>query len=246
MAKSSGLSQNFYLAGYDLSGDVGAINNCSSPRTVLDVTAINKAAIERLMRLSDAQLEFAAWFNDASGQEHLALRGLPTADVVVVWAMGTTLGDSAVGLVAKQVNYDGSRGQDGSLALTVSCLADGIALEWGDMLTAGIDTHTGATDGTSIDDAAGTSDGIVGYIHAPAFNGTDVTVVIQESSDNGAGDAWTTKLSFTQITVVNASERKTATGAVERYVRVSSSGTFTSVDIAVMYRRGNTNDDTPY
>lgn len=246
MAKSAGLSQQFFIGGYDLSGDAGAINSAGSPRGALVVTAINKAAQERVYGLTDGQLEFATWFDDAAGQEHLALRGLPTANRLVLWAFGGSIGSVAAMLVAKQINYDWAAGQDRSLAGRVSCQADGVPLEWGLLLTPGKVTHSGATNGASRDDTAGTSNGLAAQIQCSAFTGTSVTVVIQESSDNGVVDPWATKLSFAAISAANVAERVTATGAVERYLRVSSSGTFTSAAIVVAYRRGTAQDEVAY
>ena len=243
MAKSAGLSQQFFIGGYDLSGDVGAINSAGSPRGVLDVTAINKAGHERLYGLTDGQLEFSTWFDDAALLEHIALRGLPTTDRNVIWAFGGSIGSVAAMLVAKQINYDWTRGQDSSLAGRIACHANGTPLEWGNLLTPGLVTHAGATNGASRDDAASSASGIIGYIQCTAVTGTTVTVIIQESSDNGGADPWATKLSFTAITAAQSAERKTATGTVERYVRVSSSGTFTSASIVVAYRRGTVQDE---
>ena len=242
MAKSSGLSQQFFIGGYDLSGDVGAINSAGSPRGALEVTAINKAGKERVYGLTDGQLEFATWFDDAALLEHIALKGLPTTDRNVLWAFGGSIGSVAAMLIAKQINYDWAAGQDRSLAGKISCQANGTPLEWGNLLTPGKVTHAGATNGASRDDSASSAYGIIGYIQCMAFTGTSVTVIIQESSDNGGVDAWATKLSFTAITALSA-ERKTATGTVERYVRVSSSGTFTSAAIVVAYLRGTAQDE---
>ena len=44
MAKKSGLGNNLFISGYDLSGDVGAIGSIASTRGVQDVTSINKSA----------------------------------------------------------------------------------------------------------------------------------------------------------------------------------------------------------
>ena len=243
MTKSSGLSQQFFVRGYDLSGDVGAINSAGSPRGILEVTAINKAGKERVCGLTDGQLEFATWFDDAALMEHVALKSLPTGSGNVLWALGGSIGSVAALLYAKQINYDWVAGQDRSLAGRIMCQADGTPLEWGNLLTPGKVTHTGATNGASRDDAASSAYGIVGAIHCTAFTGTNITVVIQESSNNGATDPWATKLAFAQIAAAQSAERKTATGTVERYVRVSSSGTFTTADIVVAYRRGTLQDE---
>ena len=243
MTKSSGLSQQFLIGGYDLSGDVGSISNAASPRGILEVTAINKAGKERLYGLADGLLEFATWFDDAALLEHIALKGLPATDRNVLWAFGGSIGSVAAMLIAKQINYDWTEGQDRSLAGKISCQANGTPLEWGNLLTPGKVTHSGATNGASQNDLASSAYGIIGYIQCTAFTGTTVTVIIQESSDNAAGDPWATKLSFTAITGAQSAERKTATGTVEQYVRVSSSGTFTSAAIIVAYRRGTAQDE---
>lgn len=246
MAKTSGLAQQFYLGGYDLSGDVGAIQGAGSPRPTLDVTGINQSARHRVNGLSDGEISFNTWFNDAANQEHDALKGLPTADVHVMYAMGSSIGSVAAGLVAKQVNYDWQRGADGSLQGSVACKgAAGFPLEWCNLLTAGIRTDTGATNGTSRDDSAATTAGIRGYLQVFAFTGTDVTVVIQESSDNGVADPFTAKLTFTQITTGRQGERATAAGTVERYLRVATttSAGFTSAAFTVAYQRGTAQDD---
>jgi hypothetical protein len=69
-----------------------------------------------------------------------------------------------------------------------------------------------------------------------------VTMVIEESSDNGGGDAFAAVVggTFTQVTAAPDSERiVTGTIAVEQYLRVSTttSGGFTSVQFVVSISR---------
>ena len=130
MAKQSGLGDNFYLGGYDLSGDVSALTAIRMPSALLDITAINKSAMERIYGLADGELSFTSWFNDAAAQEHVALKGLPRTDVQALYFRGTTLGNPVAALLAKQVNYDATRGADGSLSFAVQCLGQGQPLEW--------------------------------------------------------------------------------------------------------------------
>jgi hypothetical protein len=247
MAKKSGLGQNFYVGGYDLSGDVGAITNASSTRTTLDVTGIDKSAVERVMGPGDASMEFMSFFNDAAGQQHLALRGLVTTDLPVTWALGTTIGDAAASFVGKLTNYPLARASDGSLTATPTLVAnDGVPMEWGVMLTGGVETDTGAANGSSHDNGAATSNGLVAYLHVFSFTGTAVVVKIQSSSDDGSGDAFADIVTFTSVNAANKFERKELSGAVERYLRVVTTGTFNPATFAVMVRRGTAQDDTAY
>jgi hypothetical protein len=246
MAKKSGLGQQIFVNGYDLSGDVAAINSAGSPRGLLDITGLNASAHERLTGLSDGNLSVSSWFNDATEQEHAAFSGLATTDRIVMWAFGATRGDVAACLVAKQLNYDGARGTDGSLSFTVDTqAASGVPLEWGNTLTTGKETHSSAGSSTSRDDGAATSAGMVAYLEITDIDSGTPTVTIQQSSDNGSSDAFATVLSFTAVAAAAAptAERVTVSGAVERYLRITTTGTFSNLDFCVSTRRGTSQDD---
>jgi len=248
MAKKGGLGQQIFVHGYDLSGDIAAINNASSPRELLEATALNASAHERLLGLSDGNLGVSSWFNDATEQEHAAYKGLPTTDRIVTWAFGATRGDVAACLVGKQINYDGTRGTDGSLSFTIDTQANGVSLDWCDTLTTGKETHGSAGNSTSRDDGAATSAGMVAYLEIADLDSGTATVTIQQSSDNGSGDAFATVLSFTAVAAAAApaAERITVSGAVERYLRITTTGTFSNLDFCVSTRRGTAQDDVAF
>ena len=248
MAKKSGLGQQIFVHGYDLSGDIATIDNAGSPRNLLDITAINASATERLVGLSDGNISVSSWFNDSTEQEHDALSGLVTTDRIVTWAFGATRGDVAACLVAKQLNYDGSRGTDGSLSFSVDTQADGISLDWCNTLTTGKETHSSAGSSTSRDDGAGTTAGMVAYLEIVDCDSGTPTVTIQESSDNGSSDAWVNVLSFSAVGYASAptAERVTSSGTVERYLRITTTGTFSNLDFCVSTRRGTSQDDVAF
>jgi len=248
MAKKSGLGQQIFVHGYDLSGDVAAIDNAGSPRNLLDITAINASATERLVGLSDGNISVSSCFNDSTEQEHAALSGLVTTDRIVTWAFGATRGDVAACLVAKQLNYDASRGTDGSLSFSVDTQADGISLDWCNTLTTGKETHSSAGSSTSRDDGAGTTAGMVAYLEITDCDSGTPTVTIQESSDNGSSDAWTNVMVFSTVGYASAptAERITSSGTVERYLRITTTGTFSNLDFCVSTRRGTSQDDVAF
>lgn len=138
MTKASGLGDNFYIGGYDLSGNVGSLSKISGGPAVLDVTAINKFANERLGGLRSGEIDFSTFFDTAAGAEHVALSALPTTDVILTYCHGAVFGHQAACLVAKQIDYAGTRGADGSLTFDVAAQSDGFGLEWGQQLTAGL------------------------------------------------------------------------------------------------------------
>jgi hypothetical protein len=237
MAKQSGLGDNLYVAGYDLSGDIGALGNVGGGPAPLDFTAINKSAFERKGGIRDGRLQFTSYFNPAAAQAHPRLSSLPTGDAIFSYFRGTAAGGQSANLVAKQANYDGTRGDDGAFTFAVEALANGYGVEWGTSMTAGKRTDTTATNGASVDFGTGsTAFGLQAYLHVFSFTGTSVTVKLQESSDNGGADAWAdvTGGAFTAATGITSQRIATAAGqTIERYLRVVTTGTFTEAVFAV-------------
>lgn len=239
MAKQTGLGAAFWLDGVDLSGDVGSLGRINGGNTPIEVTGIDKSAYERLGGPRDGGVEFMAYMNPSAGAAHPTLAPLTTADRIATYCHRTTLGAPAACLVAKQVNYDANRAEDGSLTWSVTAESNQYGLEWGQLLTAGKRVDTGAANGTGVDFEAGASFGLQAWLHVFAFTGTDVTIKLQESSDN-AGDAYAdvTGGAFTAVTAGPTKQRiQTARDqAVERYLRVvtTTSGGFTSVTFGVV------------
>ena len=246
MAKQSGMGDNLYVGGRDLSGDTGELANIGGGPAALDVTGIDKSAFERIGGMRDGRIEFSAWFNDAATQAHPTLSALPTADVHLAYLRGTTLGNPAACLLAKQINYDPTRGADGSLTFAVTALANGFGLEWGRTLTPGIETDTGAANGTGVDFNASTSFGLQAYLHVFSFTGTDATIKLQESSDDASGDPYAdvTGGGFAQITSAPATERiaTSETQTIEQWLRAVTitTGGFSNMTFAVVAMKNTT------
>ncbi|MDQ7910259.1 hypothetical protein RB614_37775 [Phytohabitans sp. ZYX-F-186] len=150
MSKTHGMGAGLLVGGYDISGDVGAVQRIACPRSVLDVTDITQEAYERRLALKDGGIDFTAYFNPSSGRAHPVLSALPRSDAGVLYRHGSTLGNPAACMVGKQIGYDPNRTQDGALTIGVSTVSNGYGLEWGDLLTAGTRTDTGATSGTGV------------------------------------------------------------------------------------------------
>ncbi|MFE1205642.1 hypothetical protein ACFW5V_28560 [Streptomyces sp. NPDC058762] len=252
MAKTTGLAQGFYLGGYDLSGDTGAGNEIGGGLSgTQDVTGIDKAAYERKGLLRDGRLSWTSFFNPEKASDipgtttdhaHAVLSTIPTTDRHLMWITGRTIGSAAACMVGKQIGYDPSRGADGALTISVSAQANGYGLEWATLATAGVRTDTTATNGASLDLGAGPlSFGLQAYLQVTAFTGTSATIKLQESSDNGTADTWADVVggSFTAVTTGPTAERiQTArTQTVERYLRVATTGTFTSLKFLVAVAR---------
>lgn len=248
MAKRTGLAQGLWVAGVDISGDVGSIDTASGGNSPLDVTGIDKSAFEKLGGKRDGNLEYTAFFNDATGQAHLLLR--PNAFTGILdwncsWIMGSTQGEEAFCLVAREVDYAPTRGEDGSLTIKVAMPSNGYGAEWGRLLTAGKRTDSTATAPATgldlnADGGASTAFGWQAWLHVFAFTGTSVTVTIQDSADNSSF-ANLTGGAFTAATAVGSQRLEGGrTATVRRYVKVNTTGTFSNAVFGVVFTRNQT------
>lgn len=241
MAKQSGLGATFVITGYDLSGDVGSLDKISGGPAALDVTSIKSSANERIGGLRDGDLQFTSWFDVALKAEHPVLSVLPTTDVVAMGWFTPAIGADAFAINGKQLNYDGTRGTDGSFSFKCEVQANAFGLEWGELLTAGLRTDTSATTGTARDDSASSAFGAQAYLEFGVLTGTDVTVKVEHSADNST---WATLLTFAQVTSGQQAQRVTVSNSttVNRYLRATTttSGGFTSATFAVMVSRNLT------
>lgn len=232
--KQTGLGAALFVAGVDLSGDTQSLGRIGGGPAALDMTSIDKSAFERKGGVRDGGMDVVSYFNPDSA--HPVYSALPTSDVIATYCHTTALGAPAAAMVAKQIGYDPTRPQDGSLTCAVALVPNGFGLEWCIQATAGKRTDTAATNGTGVDLAQSTAFGLQAYLHVVAFAGTSVTVKLQESADNGSGDAWADVVggAFTAATGVTSQRIQTARDlTVERWLRVVTTGTFTNAVFAV-------------
>ena len=238
MAKQSGLGDNFYVGGSDLSGDVGAVQTIRSSVNPLDVTGLDKSAHERIFGQYDGEISFNSFFNDAALAEHAELKLLPRTDTLVSYFRGTTLGGESACLTGKQINYDPTRSADGGLIFSVQALSNAYGLEWGKMLTAGKRTDTVATapaTGVDFTDVS-TAFGMAAYLHIFSFTGTSVTMRIQDSADNSSFANITGLGAFTTASASTFERQETdlLTRTIRRYLKVNTTGTFSECTFAVV------------
>lgn len=234
MAKESGLGANYYLGQYDLSGDTNSLGTIAKGINLLDFTGINKGAPERKAGQLNGEISWTSYWNPTNA--HVALAAHPRTDMIGSYWHRTTIGTPVASCIGKQVNYDPTRGADGSLTAGVQLLSNAYWLDWGLGLTASPRTDTAATDGAGVDFSAGSSFGLQAYLHVVSFTGTSATIKLQESSDNGSGDAFAdvTGGAFTLVTGATFERIQTARNqTVERYLRVVTTGTFSNLVFAV-------------
>jgi hypothetical protein len=238
VAKQTGLGDRLLVSGYDISGDTQSIGNLSTPIATLEQTGIDKFAIERNFGIAEAQGEFTSFFNDADDAEHEVLKTLPRSNGHLMYLRGVGYGRSGFASVGKRIQYDGNRGDDGSLTFSVGFQSDGFVADWGVQLTDGIQTLTtaGNTDGVPVPAA---SFGWQAHLQVLAFTGTSATIKLQTSSDDGDTDPYADLAGGSFATVTGRTWERLAsssdTATVEDYVRLNVAGTFSSLTFAVVF-----------
>jgi hypothetical protein len=243
--KSSGLGAALWVAGYDVGASTNSLSRIGGGNAPIDMTDITQSAMSREGGQRDGGMDIVSYWNPDAGGSHAVYSPLPTADAIATYAAYTpAIGTPSASCIGKQLNYDGARGQDGSFLLNVTVSANGYGLQWGFLATAGMRSDVAATAAaavTALDQGSASPGafGLVMFVHLKTFVGTSVTIKLQESSDNGA-DAYTDVVGATTAALTSAPTAvRIATGsiAVERYLKVVTTGTFSSAIFAVQVYR---------
>jgi len=238
VAKLTALGDSFFVGSIDLSGDIGAITAINASRAVIDVSAINQSGYDRLLGRADGNVAFNAYYNPAGS--NAVFNTLGTANgtastIITLFGTPGTVGTDAFSMEGAQVNWNIATNADLSVLTTVEAQSSkGHAVEYTVMLTNGRQTISSAGTVTpSFDHAAATTFGAAAYLHVFALTSGTATVKVQDSADNSTF-ADVTGLTFTAVTGATYERIATsATATIRRYLRVVTTGTFSTLDCAV-------------
>ena len=238
MAKTTGLSTRLYVMGTDLSGDVASLDGVGVSQNLLDSTTLDQSANSRLIGLKDSTVSCSAFFDNAAGKGHSVWSSnsgkIPIADQTIMIPLVATIGEPVLCFVSKQGSYNVTRPIGGPIGATVDySLADGTGPDWGVMLTAGAVTDSSGTTYTAVDNGASSSDGARAQVQCMSLTSGSVTATIQDSADD------TTYASLGAFTAITGQTQETISisGTVDRYVRLVTSGTFSTAVISVAFTR---------
>ncbi|ANS03209.1 hypothetical protein [uncultured Mediterranean phage uvDeep-CGR2-KM18-C74] len=240
MAKQSGLNVRLYVMGNDLSGDANAIGSMGYTQETLETTPLNAAAATRITGLADGEISVDGYFDNAANKIHATFTSnsgkLPSADQVVSVALNSAVGDPFVGISSKEAEYNVSRSVGSAITVSSTFPGNGMGGEFGVMLTAHDDTHSSASNGTAVDNTASSASGGSGYIQLISLSSGSVTAKIQHSANNST---WTDLVTFTAAGTsdVPTAQRSEVTGTVNRYLRVTTTGTFSNAKLVAAFAR---------
>ena len=237
MAKTTGLDTRIYVEGTDLRGDVSGLTGVGMSQNLYDVTTLDLSAVARLAGLKTGSSSCAAFFDNAAGKGHATWTAksgaIPTDSENVLIPLGGSIGDPALQLVSKQGTYYVTRETSGPITCSVDYeSADGLSPDFGVLLTPKA-TDSSGTSYTGVDGTAQSTGGARAMIQVFSLTSGSVTATIEDSADNAT---YGTLGTFTSISG-QTSEAIEISGTVERYVRLTTSGTFSTAVLACSFVR---------
>jgi hypothetical protein len=226
---------------FDLSGYFKESTTSRSVETS-DTTAFGNSAKTYIAGLKDATMNLSGMFDGSVGavDETMAASLGGIDDIVTVQIEGNVVGTIAHMMEAQQTSYEVSSPVGDVVSVTAQLQADG-GLESGRVLApATVVTTATTTNGTSVDNAAASTNGGVAHVHVTAnANLNTTTIKVQHSTDNST---WVDLVTFATVaTTIKTSQKVTvAAGAtVNRYLRsqITTTGTGSITTTVAFARR---------
>ncbi len=237
MGLLAGKNCRIHIAGYDISGKS---NQFSLPmgRSFKDVTCFGDDGHAWFPLLKSHNFSFNAFFDtDTDGVQTClqALRG--NTEAVISIQLGNTIEDKAVGgYGALQDTYQMETSPEDMVLLRSSFKPEGGFIT-GYVLAFPKATKTADGSHTGIDGGAASADGAEAILQVFTCGADDALIVKIQDDDNPTFTSPSDLITFTTANGITA-ERKTVSGAVQRYVRVNWAGTPAySATFAVIFKR---------
>lgn len=232
MAKVSNLATRVYMDEFNWSGVLNSTEQRINQETPV-VTAFSDAGPRRVVGNYDAEHSDLGFFDsDDDGYDEQVFALLDNTEHYLTKLFGANaIGSIAYDHVISLVNQPRSAQAGGAVLLNFdSAGRDGVVrgLVLGNKVTTGAESLTGYNQGVT---TAGTI--YAAIFRVLAFDGTDITLKIQESSDDAAADAYADIVGLTATFTGIGVERDTITIVTEAWKRLNISGDFTSATILV-------------
>lgn len=202
-----------------------------------DVTTLCLDAYEYLEGVEGGSFSFSGFVDSDPAVLFTPLEDLRQAgsdSVVSVAPNGYAIGEQVWLAEAKLSELGHSSTINDAAAFSLGMMTEGrpdLGVSLHDVTAA----ETSGGNGTSSDNAASSSNGGAAVLHVSALTGTNVVVKVQHSADDSI---WADLVTFTSATAVGAQHSVVASATtVNRYLRATWSGTFTSATFAVAFAR---------
>jgi hypothetical protein len=225
MAKRGPDEAFLLVGGYDLGQDSHSLNY-SKTATLEETTAFGDTFVENsYVGIVRGTVTQEGYYDDADNRSSEALAAKSgTSRAMVVALAGNAQGRLCAGISGAMQSTFGRGANRNELTKVSATFESNGAIEEGVILQSlAAESGAGATsDGSYDHGAAATRSAAYLQVTELALGGyTSITVKVQESSDDGAGDAWADIATFTVVTAESVGERIAIATSVERYTRVT-------------------------
>ncbi len=235
-----------FVGGYDLSGDSRNVGGFLSMTGEVDMTAWSDELFNFVAnkRAEMGITGYQAFVNDATAGAFTRLKTAGTqTDVVALFGGGgePAVPDPAFILPSIQFSSEASLDAEAAVIETdfkVDAASDVTLAEfnnaWGHALANTLFTATASN--ASHDNEAASANGATFMLQVLDATG-DYEFKVEESSDDGGGDAWSTVATFTLDGTAIGSEVISVSGAVEQYIRFTATRTSGTNNVVCAYAR---------
>lgn len=186
-------------------------------REMSTVTALTDTGYKSIPGVLSGSMSFRGLFDSAAGSLYEEVVANVGTDDSLLWSVfpdGYAIGKPAIMAVSDPQGFEIPASVSEAVSMTIDAMPDD-GVDMGVSLHA-LGAETADSNGTSVDNAASSSNGGVATLHLTAYSGlTDIVIKVQHSTDDSN---WSDLITFTTATAVTK-ERKTVTGTVNRYVR---------------------------
>jgi hypothetical protein len=234
MTLKAGKNGRIYLSGYDISGKANRFS-IALPREFEDVTGFGESGHKWHPTLHNNSFGFDAFYDAAAGNITEIMNTLRSASGVACLCLGSAQVDPAIaGHGVFQQDYPIEMPVDGMIKITGDFVFSDMALNGYILQAKSAQTANGT--GVVATDPASSTDGCEAFLHVFGCGATDnLAVKVQDSTATAAGFA-----DLATFSAANGitSERATATGTVNKYLRVTwTADSYTGVNFAVIFSR---------
>lgn len=223
MTFASGVDTLLLINGFDLTAYFKNSNAAGTADTY-DTTTYGKRSKVYIPGLVDATMTAEGLFDIAVAGPDTILAAALAAATSPIWTrfpFGDTRGYRGTGIQGVENRYEITAPHDGVVAVTAA-VQSAVGPEGIISLHALAADASGTTNGTSLDNAAATTNGGVAYLQVTAEAATTATIKVQHSADNSA---WVDLVTFVAVTAANNYQRIAVTGTVNRYLRYTVTAT---------------------
>ncbi len=234
--KYHGKDAKLYIAGYDLSPLMSSVEWADEIEMDQYAIADGSGGYHSLPGLVKGSIKLDGMFDDNYQSVLDNMLGAAAGSRLTI-VLGSLVGDVGLGVDSiREAKYNWPLKVTNANRLTAEFMTDNLPVDVGRILQPKA-TKTTNGNGTALDNLATSANGLVAYLQVFSCGADDALVVKVQSDDNSGFSHPTDLITFTTANGITT-ERKTAAGTIERYLRVTWAGAAPySASFAVIVKR---------